>query len=98
VYLSRAAARLRDDASRAANADRAAVAGTDGGTKGAADPVPDAAAAEAGAFVAFDAEESAAYDVEAARAYRDAFQKWEACRAREDTCRAIVNRLTGATP
>ena len=95
VSIPAAAARLRDDAARAANADRPKVAGADSGGKAGADAVPDAPET---AILVYDEREWAAYEIAGPKAYRDAYQLWAACRAREDTCRAVTNKLLGGSP
>lgn len=92
---SAASARLLDDTVRAANADRPATAAADGKGEARADPVPRPAE---GADVTYDSVDDDTWKVKAGEAYRDSFDTWLACRAREDSLRVTANRLLGAAP
>ena len=95
LHFSSASARLLDDASRAANADRAALATIDGGGKASARTIPDATVLPTDAELIVSEREWDAFELKTAHAYRDAFQVWEACRMREDVCRAKIDNLVG---
>jgi hypothetical protein len=81
VSLPAASARVLNDA---ADAAIAATTAPDGGGKSAAVALPQATAT-------YSEQEFAEYLKDAPRAYTSAFDKWAACRVREDLCRAALN-------
>lgn len=87
VVISAAAARVLDDATRAAN--RAGPPAAVGGGNATPDPVPVAAAT-----TTYSEQELIAYIVKAGEAYADAVSLWSAARTREDLLRVTLAKLS----